>query len=445
MKPGKYLSGVRDQYEDFPYPKRNPEDERKRLHAHDLYCLDCINHYCYSGRKDFTKGGRILVAGGGTGDAVILLAEQLRDADAEIVYLDMSAASMDIARRRSQVRGLENITWVHASILDLPDLKLGQFDHINCTGVLHHLANPDAGLSALVNVLASDGCLGLMVYARYGRLPIYPFQELMRLINVGEKDSQARIDNCRKVLRSLPANHWMVALFGLGPKQLGELDDVDIYDMFLHAQDRSYSIPELYEFARGAGVSIIRLLAYNEKEGTDLYDPGSCVSEPDLLAKIRRHDPESQQAIAELLHGRIMTHLFYAARSCVDAPRMDDLDNIPALAITNSPDTYETLLLAARGSNDVVRISNPRTRKSAEFRKTVNTDRLLKYLDGRRTLKEIFDKVISSPGTKGATYPRLTREFMTIYDALNRKNLMYLRHKSVGTLPTIAEMEARAR
>src|SRR5690348_2765115 len=83
-----YLPEVRAQYEDYPYPARDPADEKRRLIPPVIDCLDALNHYCFSGRKDFRKDFRVLVAGGGTGDSVVFLAEQLRGTKAEIVYLD---------------------------------------------------------------------------------------------------------------------------------------------------------------------------------------------------------------------------------------------------------------------------------------------------------------------------------------------------------------------
>lgn len=65
-----------------------------------------INHYCFAGQQDFRNGWRVLVAGGGT--ATIYLAEQLRATDAEIVHLDLSAASIAIARRRAEIRRLQH-------------------------------------------------------------------------------------------------------------------------------------------------------------------------------------------------------------------------------------------------------------------------------------------------------------------------------------------------
>ena len=60
-----HLPKVREQYEELPYPVRNPLDEIKCLRTVYYDCLDRINHYGYSGKKDFSLGTRVLVAGGG--------------------------------------------------------------------------------------------------------------------------------------------------------------------------------------------------------------------------------------------------------------------------------------------------------------------------------------------------------------------------------------------
>ena len=76
------LSPVHEQYEALPYPSRDPAEERQRLLATWLDSLAMINHYCFAGEQDFKNGFRILVAGGGTGDTTICLAEQLRGTNA---------------------------------------------------------------------------------------------------------------------------------------------------------------------------------------------------------------------------------------------------------------------------------------------------------------------------------------------------------------------------
>ena len=62
------------------------------------------------------------------------------------------------------------------------------FDQIVCTGVLHHLENPDAGLAALRDVLKPDGAMHLMVYAPYGRTGIYMLQEFCRRVGIRATD-----------------------------------------------------------------------------------------------------------------------------------------------------------------------------------------------------------------------------------------------------------------
>lgn len=90
---------VQKQYEDYPYPYRNPEEEKNRLVAVAGEYLGEINHWLFQGKENFKSKFRILIAGGGTGDAAIYLAYQLRNTNAEIVYLDFSQTSLEIAKK----------------------------------------------------------------------------------------------------------------------------------------------------------------------------------------------------------------------------------------------------------------------------------------------------------------------------------------------------------
>ena len=84
-----------EQYENYPYPPRDPAEEAQRLITGSPSQLDELNHYVFGGRRDFSKPFRALVAGGGTGDAAIMLAQQLAETGGpgEVIYLDLSAAS----------------------------------------------------------------------------------------------------------------------------------------------------------------------------------------------------------------------------------------------------------------------------------------------------------------------------------------------------------------
>jgi SAM-dependent methyltransferase len=382
---------VKAQYERLPYPPCNPEDERKRLVYSPLDRLPVINHYCFNGACAFDGGFRALVAGGGTGDSTIFLAEQLREFGAEVVYLDLSQTSMEICRKRAEIRGLGNIRFVLGSILDMASLKLGQFDYISCTGVLHHLADPDAGLRALLSVLKPQGAMYLMLYGRYGRLATYMVQDLMRLINPESLEHRAKLRNLRTVLKSLPESHWARFRDKVAPtpESTGQAGDAGLYDLYLHEQDRAYTIPEIWEWlVDGYGLHIPR--APGGPTETLFYDPELYIHDEAIVKELAKAPPQTRWAAAELLDGQMATHDFYVCRQpgtplaltdggALIAPLDDDIERIRAKATEGKEFDLDFS----------VKYLRLRSRTTPAFRA------ILRYIDGTRTLDQVFEAVCS--------------------------------------------------
>jgi SAM-dependent methyltransferase len=315
---------VRAQYESYPYPPRDPRDEAKRLitgsPSHPLE----IDHYIFAGRRDWSLPFHALIAGGGTGDATIMLAQAMADrgCPAEIVYLDLSEASRRIAEARAAQRRLGNIRFVTGSLLEAP--SLGRFDYIDCCGVLHHLAEPEAGLAALVAALVDDGGIGLMLYGELGRTGVYPMQEMLRALASGRSDRD-RLALARRLLKDLPATNWLQR----NPHLSDHLaDDAGLYDLLLHSRDRAYRVPEILDLLAGAG---LRLVTFIEKLR---YEPASYLRDPALRRAAAALDAPQQAAFAELLCGSIKTHTLYAvtAQRAVDTvAKLGGPETIPVL------------------------------------------------------------------------------------------------------------------
>ena len=140
-------------------------------------------------------------------------------------------------------------------MLDLPHSGLGPFDYIDCCGVLHHLPDPDAGLRALMSVLAPGGGMGLMVYAPHGRTGVYELQEALRLLApAGANRRPTRLDVARRVMRHLPDSAWLRRNGYFGDHIEG--GDAGLYDLLLNPRDRAYTVPALFDLAerrRAAG------------------------------------------------------------------------------------------------------------------------------------------------------------------------------------------------
>lgn len=434
MKEGSYLKSVRAQYEDYPYPERNPEAEKGLVYSSKSNSLDCLNYYCFEGKRDLSKNFRVLVPGGGTGDCTTYIAEQLRDTDAEIVYLDMSATSMKIAQERAKVRHLDNITWVHDSILNIPNLNLGKFDYITCTGVLHHLEDPQAGLDALKSVLAEDGSMYLMVYASYGRTGVYQMQDMLRRLNSGFESVEDKIENTKKILKSLPKTNW----FNFNIQSLGSdlNNDIGIYDLLLHPQDRSYTVPELYEYIEASGLTIHKLYNPDHPFGGLLFQPETFIQDPELLKVVKTYPFREQAAICESIFGQLLKQSCYVSFKDKSVPTVDDLELIPSLSVSGSRN-YEHLLSNVLGNEVSVRLND-----IVVVQRTPHMAGIFMSIDGMRTTKEVIEEVIRFTKTN-AGFEVVFREFKNLFELLVKIDLMYLRAGNVPKYANIQELESR--
>lgn len=437
-----YLKKVREHYEQFPYPRRNPAFERDRLFMTVLEAFDRLNYYCYGGARKFDGSFRVLIAGGGTGDAAMALAEQMRGRGSDVVYLDMSEASMGVAQQRARVRGLTNITWIRDSLLNIPKLGLGQFDYINCSGVLHHLADPAAGLSVLSDALKDDGAMGIMVYAYYGRMAVYQMQELLRMVNRGEENLQTQVNNVKDLFQNLPATSWLLNSPQIILDEARNNGDVGIYDLFLHTQDRAYTIPQLHEFVEGCGMQILQLFSDEAAAGNRLYEPEYYLRSDALRQRAARLSVKERQAMAELLHGKMARHTFYAAKRATLRPAADDLSMIPYFGF-EFHESQQELVQMIRQSSGMVTIRQASSGIVAFIEKTPHLAELLARVNNSRDLRSIFEEVMKVAPGPGATVAELAKEFNAALEAFVPYQWLFLR--GAGTLAPLypGEMQNR--
>lgn len=430
------LAEVRSQYEALPYPPRDPADERKRLLRTWLEDLAMINHYCYAGKQDFRNGFRVLVAGGGTGDATIFLAEQLKNTNAEIVHLDFSSASLEIARERATLRKLHNITFIRDSLLNLPSLNLGQFDYINCSGVLHHLADPDAGLQALRAVLKPDGAMGVMVYATYGRTGVYQMQSLLRLLQQDMHDEPAKVAHAHGVLKALPASNWFKR--GEELHQDHKIGDAGLYDLLLHSQDRAYTVGEVFDWFEQQHQ--LHLTFSDVQRGRAPYLPHIMGARHSLpgIDEIKTMPLRRQHEIAELLSGDIIMHSFYATPDATRIAPYGDASYIPFYY--HEPLTGDVMAKVFATNHGKPFVLN---HAHSGVSVTVNPGKygasILRMIDGERSFRQIFDTlrvVQAAAGQRALSDQEFFDDFRDSYDILNAIERLLLRHPSV-TLPTV--------
>jgi SAM-dependent methyltransferase len=247
----------------------------------------------------------ILVAGCGTTQAARYA---LRWPRAQVVGIDVSAKSLQFSAQLKRKYSLANLDLRRLPIERVSDLGAA-FDHVVCTGVLHHLPDPDTGLRALHDVLAPGGALHLMVYAPYGRVGIYMLQDYCRRLGIGGTSKE--IASLVASLKTLPPDHPLVPLLRAAPDFRTE---AGLADALLHPQDRSYSVPQLFDFLDRGGLRFGRWM----RQAPYLAACGSLATFPHRPLLDRLCAAE-QYAAVELFRGTMVRHSAIAYRS--DEPR----------------------------------------------------------------------------------------------------------------------------
>ena len=289
----KVAQEVRAFYERHPYPPPVENLDRYRQTWEDPHRRRC-DSFLFWPTEPFREDRSVLVAGCGTSQAAKYA---LRWPRAQVTGIDFSEESIRSTEALKRKYDLANLD-VHL----LPVERVGElgrsFEQVVCTGVLHHLSDPAAGLQALREVLAPGGALHLMVYAPHGRAGVYLLQEYCRRLGIGTSSQEIR--DLAASLSALPPDHPLVPLLQNAPDFRKE---AALADARLNPQDRPYSVPQFLAFIRGAGLSFGRWL----RQAPYLPQCGALAASPHarLLGGL---PAEEQYAAVELFRGTMVRH-----------------------------------------------------------------------------------------------------------------------------------------
>ena len=291
---------VRAFYDRYPYPPPTDSLEKYRRLWQDRQRRRADFHLFWPARA-FCENQSILIAGCGTTQAA---KHAVRWPTARVTAIDVSATSVRCTEDLKRKYSLDNLHVYQLPIERANDLETS-FDQIVCTGVLHHLADPDAGLRALRGVLEPSGAIHLMVYAPYGRTGVYMLQEFCRRIGIHANDADIR--DLVAALQALPQGHPLENLLREAPDFR---QGASLADALLHPHDRAYSVPQLFDFLETGGLKFGRWL----KQAP--YSPHCGVMAKIPQAHRMAQLPSAEQfAAVELFRGTMVRHSLVAYRN----------------------------------------------------------------------------------------------------------------------------------
>ena len=183
--------------------------------------------------RDYQPEMDILVAGCGANQAAVLA---YTNPTAKVVAIDVSEPSLDHERFLKDKYRLKNLELHRLAIEDVDRLNR-DFDLIVSTGVLHHLSDSQRGMDSLGGCLRRDGVIGIMLYARYGRLGVGLLQSVFADLGLVQDDASIAV--VKAALSDLPDRHPIKSYLPLA-RDLQH--DAGIVDTFLHGRDRSFTV-----------------------------------------------------------------------------------------------------------------------------------------------------------------------------------------------------------
>lgn len=310
--PQRISAAVAKLYDTYPFPPEPLLDEPPPGYNWRWNWLSAY-HFC-TGQKPHHSSVRILDAGCGTGVGTEYLVHL--NPHAEVVGIDLSAGALTVAKERCQRSGANRVEFHHLSLYDVAQVP-GEFDLINCVGVLHHLPDPIRGIQALAQKLAPGGLMHIFVYGELGRWEIKLMQQAIALLqheNQGNYIDGVQIG--RQLFATLPETNRLVRR----EKERWFLEnqrDECFADMYVHPQEIDYNINTLFELIDASGLDFIGFSNPNVWRLERLLGHNA-----DLMERAQTLSDRQRYRLIELLDPETITHYeFFLGRSPL--PRVD--------------------------------------------------------------------------------------------------------------------------
>ncbi|OUS41494.1 hypothetical protein A9R00_00640 [Oleispira antarctica] len=165
---------VQAQYEENPYPRWrdigfNTASSYQQALIKNFPQLN-LSHW--QGKEKLN----VLVAGCGTGRQAIRLASYFNDLN--IIAIDLSGRSLAYASQQAKKYKVDNIQFIQADILEFSNFPM-LFDIIECSGVLHHMEDPEQGLRSLQQLLSPTGVMKVALYSEAARKQVITFRKII--------------------------------------------------------------------------------------------------------------------------------------------------------------------------------------------------------------------------------------------------------------------------
>lgn len=238
---------VASQYEASPYPRWTSV----ALFRPGYYLKHLAAHFDTDRLRFTDRPFEVLIAGCGTGRQAVSAAFDY-GSNARVLGIDISEASLGYAAMMAERMKAPNLSFARGDIRAIEAFQptfAKRFAVIECTGVLHHMADPFGAWRRLINCLAPKGIMLIGLYSRTARRnlpllrgePAYP----------GAACTEAELRAYRSYLKARPGD-------APGRELMRGRDFYSasgFRDYFLHISEKTTTLPEIRDFLAATGLT----------------------------------------------------------------------------------------------------------------------------------------------------------------------------------------------
>ena len=237
---------VRNQYEENPYPRwvRLPSVQGPMPIAEYLRRKFPQAHLRH---QDSGNCAELLSAGCGTGQFAIELAMGIK---ARVLAVDLSLGSLGYCGRKARELELKSVEYAQADLLELGACGR-RFDVIECSGVLHHMADPFAGWAVLLSLLRPGGFMLVGLYSELARRDITRARRLIAA--QGSGTSAEEIRRCRQELLDLDEQESL----GITTRNSDFFGISTCRDLLFPSQEITMTLKGIASFLRDNGLTFL--------------------------------------------------------------------------------------------------------------------------------------------------------------------------------------------
>jgi SAM-dependent methyltransferase len=293
---------------------------------------------------------------------------------AKVVAVDISESSLGHQRHLKDKHGLQNLELRSLPIEELPSLGL-DFDLVVSTGVLHHMADPLAGMKALAGCVRQDGVVAVMLYAKYGRIGVELLESVFRDLGLGDDDKSVQI--IKDTISALPPDHPAQSYLKIA-RDLQS--DAALVDTFLPARTRDYTVDECIDLVTSAGLVFQGWFHKTPYYPHDLFAPAN-----EFYPAVNALPENKVWSVMERVQTLNGCHFFMACRPerpkesyAIDFSTIESLDYVPLMRTRCGVAGGEIFWPGARMGLTPAQLP------------------FVQNIDGRRTIRQIAERVAQS-------------------------------------------------